>query len=155
MCVINIQTTGLHHPRAIHIAVCTPDSVLLNTLINPRQQIEPAATRLHRHTRYTLRNAPVFGDVCPLLADTLQGRRCVTYNLPFTRHVLHHELTRLSRHRQFAAEWADAMPVVAHWTGLWSARHGTYRNQRLDGPHEARSKCEALIHKLNQLSTTG
>ncbi|MDX3540349.1 exonuclease domain-containing protein [Streptomyces sp. MB09-01] len=154
MCVINIQTTGLHHPRAIHIAVCTPDRVLLNTLINPRQQVEPAATRLHHHTHHTLRNAPAFGDVLPHLTDTLQGRRCVTYNLPFTQQVLQHELVRISgRLWRSSTEWADAMRPVAHWAGLWSARHRTYRNQRLQGPHEARSKCETLMHRLNQLST--
>ncbi|MFK0017023.1 3'-5' exonuclease [Streptomyces sp. NPDC091027] len=152
MCVINIQTTGLHHPQAVHIAICTPDSVLLDTLINPRQRIEPAATRLHHHTHRSLSDAPVFGDVLPHLAETLHGRRCVTYNLPFTQQVLHNELARITgRLRHFSTQWADAMRPVAHWTGLWSAHHRTYRNQRLHGPHEARSKCEKLIDHLSQL----
>ncbi|MFJ3841867.1 exonuclease domain-containing protein [Streptomyces sp. NPDC090054] len=153
MCVINIQTTGLHHPRAVHVAVCTPDRILLDTLINPRQHVEPAATRLHHHTNHTLRNAPAFGDILPDLAKTLRGRRCIAYNMPFTQQVLHHELAHFNGGlRHSSTEWADAMRPFAHWTGLWSARHRTYRNQRLQGPHDARSKCAALMHRLNQLS---
>ncbi|MGW6577576.1 exonuclease domain-containing protein [Streptomyces sp. NPDC054945] len=156
--VVNIQTTGLHDPRALQIAVSSANNIVFNELINPNHHIEPDATRLHHHTQHTTRHAPTFSEVLPLLTETLQGRRCVAYNLPFVQHVLQSELTRHHRSTRLAANWlpttgwADAMTPIAQWTGLWSAHHRAYCRQRLHSPHEAASKCRALLDSLNALT---
>ncbi|MFD5513322.1 exonuclease domain-containing protein [Streptomyces sp. NPDC127051] len=155
--IINIQTTGLHNPRALQIAISSSTRILFNQLINPQHPIEPAATRLHHHTHQTTRHAPTFSDVLPLLTDALQGRHCVAYNLPFVRHVLHAEL---KHHRTTspitkwptAASWADAIPPISQWAGFWSARQLDYQRQRLHSPHEAASKCQTLLHTLHALT---
>ncbi|WP_327389041.1 3'-5' exonuclease [Streptomyces sp. NBC_01207] len=152
-CVINIQTTGLRDPRAVQIAVATPDGILVDTLINPGRPVDNTAARLHHHTRGTLRDAPTFSEALPLLVQALHGRRCIGYNMPFIRHVLRQELARLPIAPLLSlTRWEDAMRPVAQWAGLWSAHHRTYRNQRLLGPHEAKAKYQALLHRLSSLN---
>ncbi|MET9427846.1 MULTISPECIES: 3'-5' exonuclease [unclassified Streptomyces] len=157
MCVINIQTTGLRHPRALQIAVTNLDGVLFNELLNPNHPIDPEATRLHHHTHHTTRNAPTFSDVLPYLTDTLRSRHCIAYNLSFVQHVLRGELARHrtpprpARPSLQATSWHDAMTPIAHWAGLWSAKHQTYRRQKLHGSHEASVKCRALLQRLTDL----
>ncbi len=156
--VINIQTTGLHDPRALQIAVSSANSIVFNELINPNHRIDPDATRLHHHTQHTTRDAPTFSDVLPRLADALHGRRCVAYNLPFVQHVLHRELGRHRRTTDLTARWPptsrweDAIIPIAQWTGLWSAQHCAYRRQRLPGAHEAAAKCRAVLQCLTALT---
>ncbi|MFF4012757.1 3'-5' exonuclease [Streptomyces sp. NPDC001717] len=156
--VINIQTTGLHDPRALQIAVSSTHGTVFNELINPNHPVTPDATRLHHHTLHTTRHAPTFSDILDDLTNALHGRRCIAYNLPFVQRVLHAEIARHHGtripHRPLAqaAFWDDAIAPVAQWTGLWSAQHHSYRRQPLPSAHEAAAKCQALLRQLTALA---
>ncbi|KPI33185.1 hypothetical protein OV450_6678 [Actinobacteria bacterium OV450] len=45
------------------------------------------------------------------------------------------------------------MEPYAVWKGLWSAKRGAYRNQRLDGSHDAVADCRALLAKTEQMAS--
>ncbi|MFD4136562.1 exonuclease domain-containing protein [Streptomyces goshikiensis] len=156
--IINIQTTGLHDPRALQIAVADRTGILFNELINPDHPVDPAATRLHQHTQHTTRDAPSFSDVLPQLTNALHGRHCIAYNLPFVQQVLRSEIARHHRSAKphaplpAPASWEDAMIPIAQWTGLWSVQHHNYRWPRLPGTHEATAKCQAVLRHLTDLA---
>ncbi|MFP8959023.1 exonuclease domain-containing protein [Streptomyces nanhaiensis] len=157
--VVDIQTTGLHNPWAVQIgAVDGTGTVLIDELVDPQADIEAAAGALHGLTAAHLRGAPVFGALLPRLTPVFSGRRCVAYNASFDRAVLERELLRHHASRTPVrawlgrCRWEDAMGPASVAKGLWSAEHGTYRNQRLGGRYDAAAKCRALLENLRQVA---
>ncbi|MFC0843530.1 exonuclease domain-containing protein [Streptomyces noboritoensis] len=157
--LIDIQTTGLHHPYALEIAVLHPNGhLLINETLNPQSPIDPHATALHGHTRHTTAHAPTFSDLLPRLTQALRHQHCLAYNTPFDHHVLHRELHRHYHHPApthtwlNTIRWSDALPPIATWTGRWSARHHTYRYPPLTSHYNAAANCHTLLDKLHRLA---
>ncbi|MHC0430924.1 hypothetical protein ACX6XY_12130 [Streptomyces sp. O3] len=48
--------------------------------------------------------------------------------------------------------WRDAIEPYAVFRGLWSAHRGTYRFQKLGGPHDAAGDARLLIEKLELMA---
>ncbi|MGP3691185.1 3'-5' exonuclease [Streptomyces sp. IBSNAI002] len=156
---LDIETTGLKDAFAVQIAAVDRDgSAVFTTHVNPAADIDPAATAVHGITTAHLTSAPAFADILPSLADTFHGRTVVAYNMPFDHGVLERELVR---HYGSTADaerwlgncrWRDAMVPYAVWKGLWSAKRGAYRNQRLGGPHDAVADAQLLLTRLRQMA---
>lgn len=156
---VDVETTGLENPFAVQIAAVAPDgTVAFNEYVDPLADIEPAAIAVHGITPQRLASASTFERLLPALADVLHGRTIVSYNMPFDYGVFERELVR--HHGSAAAagqwlarsRWEDAMAPYAVWKGLWSVKRGTYRNQRLGGPHDAVADCRLLLEKLGQVA---
>ncbi|MFI5867547.1 hypothetical protein [Streptomyces sp. NPDC051546] len=71
----------------------------------------------------------------------------------FERELVRHYGSAEAADRWLAGcRWHDAMVPYAVWKGLWSVKRGTYRNQRLGGPHDAVADCRLLLDKLRQVA---
>lgn len=169
--VIDLESTGLEKSWAVQIAAVERDgTVVLDQLVNPCAEIEPAATAVHGITAETVRDAPTFSQLLPTLTRTFQGRRCLAFNVGFDSDIVERELTRHHVVHGLAApdgpdaplppvkawmescRWEDAMVPHAVWRGLWSAKRGAYRNQRLGGPHHASGDCLTLLRVIQQIA---
>ncbi len=98
--VVNVVTTGFMpetHDRVLEVGV-----VLVSeagyverewaTLVNPER--DPGAVHLHGVASRELLGAPSFGDVAPLLLESIEGRTVVAHNASFGMRFIHHELNR-------------------------------------------------------------
>lgn len=157
--LLDIQTTGLAPAWAVQIAVLdTAGRVLIDEVLDPSAEITPDASALHGITAATVTDAPGFADLLPELTSVLHRRRCVAYGMRFDFRVLLEELNRHfrtsgpARRWMAASRWEDAMPQFAAAAGLWSARHHTYRWQRLDGAYHAATNCQTLLTQMHRLA---
>ncbi|MCY0932338.1 3'-5' exonuclease [Streptomyces sp. H27-H1] len=156
---VDVETTGLVNPYAVQIAAVDRDgTVVFNEYVQPNAAMEPAAAQVHGITEDRLAAAHTFGRLLPALTDALRGRTLVAYKMDFDRGVFERELVRhygsAAAAEQWLAQcrWEDAMVPYAVWKGLWSAKRGAYRNQRLGGPHDAVADCRLLLAKLEQMT---
>jgi DNA polymerase III epsilon subunit-like protein len=157
---VDVETTGLRQSWAVQIAAVARDgTVLFSEYVNPRAEIEPGAIAVHGITPDRVVSAATFGELLPALATVLQGRTLVSYKAEFDRGCVERELTRHYGSADDAGRWLarcrweDAMVPYAVWRGLWSVKRGTYRNQRLGGPHDAVADCRMLLQKLEHMGS--
>ncbi|WP_159025219.1 3'-5' exonuclease [Streptomyces sp. MUSC 125] len=159
---VDVETTGLKNAYAVQIAaVDRRGAVVLNEYVQPDAVIEKAAVAVHGITPERVAKAPAFGELLPRLTDVLHGRAVVAYKADFDRGVLENELVRHHGGNTAAANewlgrvrWEDAMVPYAVWRGLWSIKRGAYRNQPLDGPHDAVADAKLLFERLEQMAAT-
>lgn len=159
--VVDVETTGLGEAWAVQIAAIDRDgSVLFSEHVNPRAEIEPGAIALHGITPQRVAESLEFGQLLQDLTMALQGRTIVSFNAEYEVNVFERELIRHFGRATSAREWLagcrwhDALVPYAVWQGLWSARRGDYRLQRLDGPHDAVADCRLLLWKLQLMART-
>ncbi|WP_167518943.1 3'-5' exonuclease [Streptomyces chryseus] len=157
--VLDVESTGLVEPWAVQIAVTDRGgNVVFDEYVNPLADIEPGAIAVHGITPERVQDAPTFGALLPALTDALHGRTVVAYQVEFDRGCFERELTRhhgspVPAEQWLAGcRWRDAMVPYAVFKGLWSAKRGAYRNQRLGGPHDAVGDCRMLLKRLEQMA---
>lgn len=156
--VLDVQTTGLGDAWAVQIGLTDRHgTTLVDEVIDPLHDIDPAASALHGITGNQTSSAPTFSALVPELTHLMTGRRCLTYNAAFDRGVLERELSRhfhnTARTQTWLARctWTDALQPYATWTGLWSAHRRSYRYQPLGSAYEAIANCQLLLATLEQI----
>ncbi|AJC62090.1 3'-5' exonuclease [Streptomyces sp. 769] len=158
--IIDIQTTGLHNAWAVQIGLTDRHgTALVDELVHPRAEVEPAAVALHGISAGRTTTSPTFSMLLPELTGFMAGRRCLSYNAAFDRGVLERELRRHYKNDRLQAEawlqkctWEDAMRPYAAWKGLWSARYRSYRYQPLGGVYKAVANCRRLLSTMQHIS---
>ena len=152
-CILDTETTGLYDASVVQVAVLAPTGdVLLDTLVRPPIPIPADATRIHHITDAMVADAPTFAEVYPRLAEVVNGKRLVIYNVAFDWPLLELECARANlpmlqpRSRSCAMEW------YAPYAGEWSDYHGEYRWQRLAGDHSALGDCRAVLRLLQRVA---
>ncbi|MFF7452554.1 MULTISPECIES: exonuclease domain-containing protein [unclassified Streptomyces] len=120
--VLDVQTTGLGDAWAVQIGLTDRyGTALIDEVINPLNDIEPAAARLHGITHSRVSASHTFSTLLPDLTRLITSRRCVAYNAPFDRGVLERELRRHYNDPLRARAWLqacsfeDAMHPYATW----------------------------------------
>jgi DNA polymerase III subunit epsilon len=100
--VIDVETTGLfpfRQDRVLEVAavVLQPDGRVereFTSLVNPGRDIGPS--HIHGLTSEDVLAAPRFGEIAPLLADTLEGTVAIAgHNVRFDRQFLEFEFSRI------------------------------------------------------------
>ncbi|MFB7763497.1 exonuclease domain-containing protein [Streptomyces xiamenensis] len=158
--ILDLETTGLNQERtdyAVEIAVLTAaGDVLLDQRLNPGVPIPGEASAVHDIRDQDIADAPTFAEVLPRLSQVLAGRRVIIYNAAFDLGILRNELRR---HRDacgtgptMPGDAECAMEQYAAWCGEWSVYHGSYRWQRLGGPHKGSGDCQAVIAVLQEMA---
>lgn len=156
--VLDVQTTGLGDAWAVQIGLTDRGgTTLVDEVINPLNDIDPAASELHGITGDRIFSAPRFSALVPDLTCLMAGRRCLTYNAAFDRGVLERELCRhfhsTAQAQTWLARciWTDALQPYATWKGLWAAHRHSYRYQPLGSTFEAIANCHLLLNTLEQI----
>jgi len=97
---IDFETTGLfptRHDRVLEVGVVLVDEEGAvegewSTLVNPGRDVGP--TSIHGVTAREVLKAPTFGDISPLLLQSVAGRTVVAHNARFDVRFLRVELAR-------------------------------------------------------------
>jgi CBS domain-containing protein len=100
--VIDVETTGLdpRKARVVELAAVRitrgriNPGVALRRLINPREPVPPAASRIHGIHDADVAGAPAFAAVWPELAAMLDGTVLIGHTVGFDLAVLRHECAR-------------------------------------------------------------
>ncbi|GAA1463573.1 3'-5' exonuclease (plasmid) [Nocardiopsis exhalans] len=144
-------------------------AVLLDSLIDPRAEIEPGAQAVHGIGAADLVGAPTYAELAERLWAVLRGRRVIIYNVAFDTAVLRREVLRAAAElgpepreaedRYWAplersARWECAMAWYAQWYGEWDHYHRDYTWQRLGGGHRALGDCRATRERLVEMAAS-
>jgi DNA polymerase-3 subunit epsilon len=132
---LDTETTGTG-PTAEIIEIAVVDqngSVLFESLVKPKGQIEPEAMRVHGITPDRLVGAPTWQDIWPQVEAVLAGRLVGVYNSEFDLRMLKQSHRKYWLNWQFPEEnFFCIMKLYARFYGEWDARRGSYRWQSLD-----------------------
>src|SRR5690606_9981762 len=104
---------------------------VMNTLLKPHRSIPREATAIHGITDADVACAPSFPDVFPQLADAMNGRVVIGYNLEFDASIIR---TLRINHRL-----PDLTPIKTHcamqwygrFSGEWDEYHGHFKWHKL------------------------
>lgn len=133
--ILDIETTALHNSECVQIAVINQDrDVLLDTLVKPQKQIPWAAINVHGIDNEMVKDAPVWRDVWPDIANAITGRNVIVYNVAFDRSVLYStDLQAGIPHTKWIenSDWFCAMEAFAEIFGDWNSYHGSFKWQKL------------------------
>ncbi len=87
--ILDTETNGLFG-RILEVAVidaCT-GKVLLDTLVNPGERIDPDSTLIHGITDDDVADAPPWSEVVPKLLKVTRGRQILAYNADYDAEVI-------------------------------------------------------------------
>jgi DNA polymerase-3 subunit epsilon len=127
--IVDTETTGTgRDDEAVSIAVVDgTGAVLMDTLIHPRKAITPGAMRVHGIQNRDVDKAPRFVEVYPALAEAVNGKPLVAYNLDFDWRILRHGCTSGKLPALKPKSRHCAMKQYAQFAGDWDATRGSYR----------------------------
>lgn len=160
--ILDTETTALSDGEIVQLAVIesTGESVI-NTLVMPRRPYRMfergpngvCAHDIHHLDLHAICQAPSWPTVWRWLAEVIQDREVLVYNLNFDFDVI----TRMN--------WAAGLPTPdhTHWDclmhsyaafhGAWSEYWGSYRWQPLQGgDHSAVGDCRAALDLLRHMA---
>ena len=135
---LDTETTGLGQLAEIcDIAVIDHDgTVLLDTLIKPREMIPAAATAVHSITNEMVHDAPNIVDVLPRLENALRDRLVVIYNAAYDVRVIWQSLSAYDIIHADLDSLLEplncAMLLFAQFYGDWSPYHCSFTWKKLN-----------------------
>jgi DNA polymerase-3 subunit epsilon len=151
--ILDSETTGLPG-EIIELAVLSSaGETLINTRLNPIEEITAGATAVHGLTKADLCSAPRFPQLRQQLEETLASVAWVViYNAGFDDACL-----RLTAQVHGAAPLVYrsvcAMEKYAEWCGEYSRYHQDFRWQPLrGGDHSAVGDCKATLALLEEMA---
>jgi len=166
--IMDTETTGLHAPEIIEMAIIRADGTpILNTRIRalyPDDMLKPGehgvcASDIHGIKPEDLINAPGFEEVYPAIVEALRDKHVVVYNADFDLPWLQVHCDRYGLPHVQIKEATCAMELYARYVGdiRWEReRRGmykTYRWQRLPGgDHSALGDCLACLAVLKEMA---
>jgi DNA polymerase-3 subunit epsilon len=118
--VIDCETTDLPGGVCEVAVVDTCGRILLNSLVNPKQPISPAANKVHNITDQMVAGAPTFPDVFAEILRVTASRRVLAYNAAFDRACLLADSQRHGRdpeHLDDPDTWGCIMRARSAWVG--------------------------------------
>jgi len=129
--VLDTETTGLHEPELVTVAVVSANGeVLIDERVRPGKCIEADASRITGITDAMLADCHEFPAIYPRLLAALTGSRVVIYNAAYDLKVLANTCRRYGLLVPTVDAWC-AMEWYAAMHGEWDPRRQAYRWQRL------------------------
>ncbi len=125
---LDTETTGLNDWDEI-VEICILDhdgSVLLDTLVKPRQSIPVEAVRIHGISGAMVEQAPAWPQVWPQVEAILRGRYVGIYNAEFDKRMLR------QTHQAHSLEWDPRGISFFCIMDLFTRYYGSGRMQKLE-----------------------
>ena len=159
---IDTETSGLHNPRIVQIAIADSDgNALLNTLVHQRWAIPSKATAIHGITTEMTKAAPRWAEILPAVVALTAGKTAIIYNTAFDLGAIAHTCA-ISAVPCPRLSTGCAMTLYAEYAGEWSDYWERYRFIRLSRAaaafghlhqhaHDALSDCiatRAVMHGM-------
>lgn len=133
--VIDTETTGLHNPQIVQVAIIgSQGEVLLDAMVNPGCAIPPEATAIHGITNEMTCRAGSYYTYEPILDHLLSGTNILCYNASFDCNALQGSALAdgmKSKNWYALSPWHCVMTEFARIYGEWNEYHGNYRWQKL------------------------
>ena len=130
-----METTGLltRDPETEIVSISMIDHegrVVFSCLVNPQRPIPMEAQKIHGISDRSVKDAPPFPVVAPLIAGVMDRKRVVCFNAGFDVHLI------VTLFQKYDIDIPDfdvqcAMEAFAAWTGEWSASKGDWKWQKL------------------------
>lgn len=171
--ILDTETTGLGaNAEIIELALIDCEGrVLINSRLQPTENIEPEATAVHGITDEMLVDAPTISDFIPELMKHLKGRQAIIYNADFERRML---LQSAAKYGMASEEFAYVldqscqsclMKLYARYRGEWNDKYGQYKWQSLesaaaqcgirhDNAHNALADTQTALELLRNLAAS-
>ncbi|MQY08720.1 3'-5' exonuclease [Actinomadura macrotermitis] len=158
--ILDLETSRFKTPESeiCEIGVLGVDGrIRYDELVRPALGINDDCTRVHGIDAVTVQGAPhfherAFGD----LAELLEGRRVLAYNMEFDRTELHRAVSACdpaAEQWMARARWDDVMIPYSRWIGEWDERRGDYAWQRQPGSgHRAIADCYVTLGLLHTMA---
>lgn len=126
----------------------TSGTIRLNTLVNPRMDIDDSITRNHHLTNEMVAGAPTFDQILPDLLQLTAGRKIAAYNPCAAVHTLlddTHRAVMDPEHLKDPATWHNIARMRSEWLG----RPAHY----LPLPNAPRTlaHCHAVLHVIRDI----
>lgn len=167
--ILDTETTGLKGEILQIAIVDSKGNTLLNTLLQPKREIEPGATAVHGITADMVKGYPTYPDLLTQLKEILTGQNVIVYNAKFDREMLHltAEAWGLPKVEwKELAMWYCAMERFASIYGDWNSYHQSYRWQKLStaasyygipvvNAHDALGDCLMTLEVCRAMVKTG
>jgi len=119
--ILGMETSCLGGGFLVELALIDPGGTIrMNTLVNPRTSIDPAAARHHGLTDSMVTGAPHFGQILPDLIQITTGCVVATYNGTAAFDVLLDESHRAaldSEHLEDPTSWRSIAQLRSQWLG--------------------------------------
>lgn len=131
--ILDTETTGLdEEAEIVQLALVDPAGhVVFDQLVRPSQPIPRAATAVHGIGESDVAGAPAFPEIYQDLAQLVDGRRLLAYNVAFDGRMLAQTCARYGLPELQPSGWACVMELFAAYWGDWSSHHGSFRWQSL------------------------
>lgn len=134
--ILDTETTGLNAGEICQIAIVDwSGTVLLDTLVKPRDPIPPDATRIHGITNAMVENAHNWKVIRPHVALMTLGKDVIVYNSAYDfRMVMQTDAAWNFARSAWGGEhrrWHCAMERYAEYYGDWNDYRQSYRWQKL------------------------
>lgn len=117
--ILGIETSRLGGGFLVEIALIDPGGAIrMNTLVNPRTPIDPAASRHHQLADSMVAGAPSFAQILPELIDITAGQVVATYNSTSVYEIVHDEARRAAvdpQHLEDPTSWRSIAQLRSHW----------------------------------------
>ena len=134
--ILDTETTGLHNSEIVQIAIIRSDgSLILDTLIKPLRKIERSAFAIHGINAASVKDAPLWSELCPIVADILLGKNVVVYNVAFDLAMLVNSTFAMGMEPvawRKRSNWYCAMLAYSEIHGDWQNGMKAYRWQKLE-----------------------
>jgi DNA polymerase III epsilon subunit-like protein len=119
--ILGMETSRPGGGFLVEIALIDPTGrIRMNSLVNPRTPIDPAAARRHKLTDPVVAGAPTFGQILPELIQLTTGCVIATYNGANVYEVVQDEAHRAARdpeHLEDPTSWRSIAQLRSHWLG--------------------------------------
>lgn len=166
--VLDTETTGIGaDAEIVEIAVLDSDGqTMLNTLIRPTLAIPEEATAVHGITNEEVASCRAFDAIIEPLADLLEGRHLVIYNVDFDMKMMNQSLrarrAAIPDWRALQVQPFDAMIHYAEWYGekndwnswKWQKLSDAAEQCGIEPPpdlHRARADCELTLRVMRHM----
>lgn len=152
--VLDSETTGLAGAEIIEVAIIDQTGkTLFNQRVKPDKPIEPGAFAVHGISDEMLKNEPSFDEIYPALAQVVNGKHLLIYNVDFDLSILNHEAKKRGLPVLQPVAVTCVMEMYAIWRGDWSKYHQSFRWQPLEGgDHTALGDCMATLDVVMRMA---
>ncbi len=129
---LDTETSNLEG-EVIEIAVLDArGTVLISSLVHPREPIDPRATRIHGITDAMVADAPEWVELYEPVRGIVHARHLIAFNAAYDMKRVAHSSSLCGR-PGLGCCWHDVMIPASILFGEWDGSHGNWRYQKLAG----------------------
>jgi DNA polymerase-3 subunit epsilon len=153
--LLDTETTGLHHPEPVEIALVNQDGVVVfNKRVRASKPIETGAFLVHGISDADLADAPTFPQIYEELEALVRHETVLVYNWQFDIPMLNRVCEQYGLAPLFLNRPKNCvMEAYAVFVGDLNTKYRNYTWQKLPaGDHSAAGDCQSALLVLKEMA---